>query len=479
MESRPYRTIFCADLVQDSAMSVGGRTGLDADVDDVFCRDGRGEIVLRGEGLGGALIATARRIFGLVPKCITSGFGATSTARSRWNLYNSHAQGTPRLEIRQSVGLRQDTGARAEGVLFDIETSPRLTRWPFMLEVDTFEAGNAQDGAIAEYMAAQALLEWERHRCWLGRSVARGLGWAHLEKLRAYRLTTEAAERWPDSSDRPDAVLARINPAPIEAKEFVTRISKPASTPHIARPWYYVDLRGTLCVGESQSGYGLDVLSVGGQVADLPEAALLGHFLRPTSLAEAAFVKGFEPDSTFALTRNPLTGEPEPFLPGSGLRGPLRHAFSRLLRAEGQDIRDPNVDRQPRKSPDLAETLFGTTKRSAAILVMDAHLAEGSDWEAALLHQHAENEFTGSVYGSGLYRRTVLTSALFDWRIVVEYQEDPAMTRAVGEALATVLDLGKCRHLPIGGARWRGAGWPGWQVNELSWGQAGEPEDRR
>ena len=52
----------------------------------------------------------------------------------------------------------------------------------------------------------------------------------------------------------------------------------------------------------------------------------------------------------------------EPFIPGSSLRGPLRHALSRRYRAHGETIRDPNGDRSRGKQRDEVEALFGSLK---------------------------------------------------------------------------------------------------------------------
>ena len=43
--------------------------------------------------------------------------------------------------------------------------------------------GTNEDRRRARAIAATALLEWTRGRCWLGRDPARGLGWMRLENL--------------------------------------------------------------------------------------------------------------------------------------------------------------------------------------------------------------------------------------------------------------------------------------------------------
>ena len=469
----PYRTIFCADLVQDSAMSVGGTLDLESMVDTAFCRDGLGRPTLRGEGLGGALVATARRLSNPLPQFVSCGAGVGETTPSRWLPHTTHPDGQPRMEVRRHVGIRQDTGARADGVLFDVETTPRGTQWPLMVEVDTFPRDGADDGAVAERLAAEVLLEWRRGRCWLGAHVARGLGWAHLENLRAYRLDTDQATAWPDNRCPPANALADLSERPIVADDFKANFEITSRR----SDWIYVDLSGTLFVGEADDGYGVDPIAVGGQEDREFATTAVDHFLAPESLGADAFAASLNPAVLFATTRNPQTEMAEPVLPGSGIRGPWRHALSRWLRAEASDlnaIRDPNVQRRARDTPDLAETLFGTTEKSAALLVCDAHLEPFTDWHAACVYHHAENEFTGGVYASSLHSRAVLTSAQFRWRMVLEYRQEPEIDRAVGKYLSAVLKLGRVGHLPMGGAKWRVAGWPRWHVDKILWGTAGE-----
>lgn len=470
----PYRTLFVADLVQDTALSTGGTDVLESTVDAPVCRDGRGRLTLRGESLGGALVATARRLHENLPECVTCDFGVQETTPSRWWPYTTHPVREPRLEIRRSVGIRQDSGARADAVLFDGEIIPRFTRWRFILEVDTFDTEGRDDGAIAERLAAETLLEWRRGRCWLGANVARGLGWAHLENLRAYRLTTDAADEWPDNRQPPDAIIDAADWPAIPADDFVSAFG---IAPSSSSDWSYIEIRGRLCAGEAEDGYGVDPIAVGGQEIRTFDADTVGHFVQPESMDAETFREALDPDLVFALTRNVRSGAIEPFLPGSGLRGPLRHVFSRLVRGRAGTaaaVRDPNTERRARKAQDPAELLFGTTEKSAALLVADAHLAEDADWHAACLFHHAKNEFTGGVYASSLHSRAVVIEGEFAWRMVIEYREDPQMTEAIREYLAAVLQLGAIGHLPVGAAKWRSAGWPIWRVDTILWGPAGE-----
>lgn len=463
MSDKPYRTLFVGTLVQDSSLSVGGSNELSG-VDDPLCRDGEGRFTLRGTSLAGALVATARKL-GEVPREI-SVYDAgkkpdEKLSTSLWQFYNAHPESKLVPEARQGVGIHQSTGASAEGVLFDAETLPRGTEWCFILEVDTHRA--AQLGIEAEAIAAQALREWMQGRCWIGRAVARGMGWMTLQDVEVYQLTTadEHLELWPNSFDGLDVTLAAL-------REKITPVTdwQNWKTSQTKAPWHYIELSGTIRVGEKEGGYGLDGLSVSGHAANLAlndwddVEWYKRHYLHPLRKNDKALKKDFGPDSSIVMTFNPNTKEHEPFIPGSALRGPLRHALSRQLRKIGKPIHDPNDGIKDDITVDDVAALFGyVTKnkaQSASLLVRDAYLK--GDWQAAWLQHHAEDEFSGGVYGSSKFDRVALIQAEFEWRMVIE-AESPEQAEACFQNLRSVLALGEKRHLAIGGNQWRGLGW--------------------
>ena len=92
---KSYRTIFTGNLVQQSALSVGGNEPSGV-VDSPCCSDGLGRPTLRGTTLAGALIATARKIVEKLPGGITvDDHQHTSTsefALSAWRFFNAHPE---------------------------------------------------------------------------------------------------------------------------------------------------------------------------------------------------------------------------------------------------------------------------------------------------------------------------------------------------------------------------------------------------
>jgi CRISPR/Cas system CSM-associated protein Csm3 (group 7 of RAMP superfamily) len=150
-----------------------------------------------------------------------------------------------------------------------------------------------------------------------------------------------------------------------------------------------------------------------------------------------------------------------PLLPGSSVRGPLRHAFSRLEREAGHDVKDPHLVQGDVGEDDPAGKAFGTVSKSSRILIRDAR-AEG-EWAAAKLHMHAEDEFSAGSYGSAKRDAVRLLQGTFPVRIVVEGPA-PEDVQPLVKLVDRQVALGALRHLPIGGHKTRGAGAGHWHA---------------
>lgn len=436
MTTRNYRTLFVGVLVQDSALSVGGTNDPFTTVDSAFCRDGRGRPTLRGSGLAGALVATLRRLTDNIPPEISG--ARDGCMPSVWRFFNSHpADDKP--EYRQHVAIDARTGAAMEGALFNVETLPRGLEWPFLLEVDT----SLHDAA--DKLARAALAEWESGRCWIGREVARGLGWMKLMGLKSYRLPADCLDLWPNaekSGEYPkyiDETLAG----------YEDRIA-PAQT----SPKPMIEISGKIIAGEYTDHYGLDTLSIGGHASEELAATWDDRFLAPEGMVAARCGAAFDPD--FAIATHPSNGRRVPFIPGSSLRGPLRHAAARLLRARNQD-------------PGLIDSLFGTVKeaseggtiRSGKLLVRDAWPVDEDQLKLAWFQMHAEDEFTAGAYEGSKFDRIAVQQGEFEWKMVVEAPSAEEM-----KLLDDVLALARQGQIAIGGGQWRGHGWLRWEVDQ-------------
>ncbi|MBM4368779.1 MAG: hypothetical protein FJ102_21375 [Deltaproteobacteria bacterium] len=189
-------------------------------------------------------------------------------------------------------------------------------------------------------------------------------------------------------------------------------------------------------------------------------------------MTATAYGRTFEPDHAMAFDGK------HPFIPGSSLRGPLAHALSRELRRRGVPVEDPNVSgpdgpgapMAEKEVRDLRAQYFGTVTRSARVLVRDAYLEEGAGWTAALLNHHAEDEFAGGPFESAKFTSLAVLAGRFGWRMVVECPDKAALVQAGGVVAALVGTVGNKDGLaslgmvPLGGRKWRGAGWAPWSV---------------
>jgi hypothetical protein len=332
-------TLFTATLVQDSALSVSG-VDRESSADQPFTLI-EGVPMLAGRGLKGAAVAMARRFLSPLPRSVSedreikSGF-----RRSAWEFANATPEGfSTQLPIRAGVGISHKTGARASHVLYDREIVPAGTHWPLEFRVDWSYAG--QEAVEAEGALGYVLeRHWSAGRCWLGGGVARGLGWCHIEELSAYRFDTDAYDRWVESG----------------------RTALPEALPEVpilepTRSWCFRTLDLKLAFGEYRPVaegpvWGLDMLAVGPHGAERAmQKTEDGAWAKPSwAAASDSTPDAFDTDRALLMDRG------RPLLPGSSVRGPLRHAFSRAKTAAGQPVQDPHLV-QGAVSPDDLLTL--------------------------------------------------------------------------------------------------------------------------
>ncbi len=440
-------TLFTAMLVQDSALSVSG-VDRESSADQPFALVD-GVPTLAGRGLKGAAVAMARRFFDPLPRSVSEDAGRTTAyRRSAWELANAipeSFEASPR--IRAGVGIRHKTGARAGGVLYDREVVPAGTRWPLAFRIDwsLAEAEAIEAEGILGYVLKR---HWSAGRCWLGGGVARGLGWCHIENLRAYRLDPDSYERWVQSGRKtlPEA-LSEV----------------PVVEP--TRSWCFRTLDLKLSFGEyrpsgEESAWGLDMLAIGPHDTErATQPTGDGAWARPSwASASDSTPDGLSTDRAIVMDRG------RPLLPGSSVRGPLRHAFSRTKTAAGHAVQDPHPVQGKVSEDDPGGKVFGTVARSSRVLIRDGRAEEG--WAAARLHMHAEDEFSAGSYGSAKRDAVRVLRGTFPIRIVVE-GPDAASVEPPIEEIDRLVALGELGHLPLGGHKTRGAGWGSWQA--ASW----------
>ena len=476
MQKSNYRTLFTGVLVQESSLSAGGRQEDPAESGSIICRDGTGLPTLRGTTFAGAMLDNARKLGFEIPRYIASHPSdmdkSTPLADSLWRVFNSHPT-QDYVEHRIGVGIRQDTGAGAEGRLFEVETLPIGTQWNLLLEIKNTDS---EEGHFAEKLAAAVLLEWQKGRCWIGRNVARGMGWMRLTELKCLRLTTDHALLWPDSESKPeDKIEELLQEHNIEILESEA-IARKYQSERTNNSWTYVEINGTLKAGQSQDGYGLDAVSIGAHSDIIGAIKTTNNFLFPQGEKEEEYKKDFDIDKPIAMTAYP-DDSIKPFIPGSGLRGPLRHALSRWLRSNEKRVYDPNDSEikldENEETDDEMISLFGKLGKGSRILVRDAYLKEPYEWKGAFVHGHAEDEFAQSTYKTNKFTKLLLVQAKFEWKMLIEIPPDENGDQ-IADKLRYFKALAESGHLPVGSGKWQGLGWPTWEISSIVKARAGE-----
>ncbi|MDR0967061.1 MAG: hypothetical protein LBM75_11310 [Myxococcales bacterium] len=470
-------TLFTATLVQDSALSVSGFDRETSSDQPFAIVDGVPTLV--GRGLKGAAVSMARRFFDPLPRAVSDDIKNGALRRSAWEFADATTSPIPNSAphpcLRAGVGIRHKTGARAESVLYDREVIPAGTRWQLTIRVDRSYALDDDEFTQAEGILGYVLAEhWAKERCWIGGGAARGLGWCHLEDLKAYRFDEAAYETWVKSG----------------RKTLPTELQVPVPIFEPTRSWCFRTLDVEISFGEyrptdsrdsNEAPWGLDMLAVGPHDTE--------RAMQPTGdgqWAKPSWATNQQTPDVLSTDRALLMEGNRPLLPGSSVRGPLRHAFSRHANEQAGRlvVKDPHLrqdDEGDVGKDDPAEEPFGTVRQSSRILIRDA-LAK-NEWSAAKLHMHAEDEFSAGSYGSAKRDAVRLLKGTFPVRIVVE-GADPNEVEKLTKLIDRQVALGALSHLLIGGHKTRGAGAGHWQPNEWTkvvtkardWTQPNEPQ---
>lgn len=504
--SSPYRTLFLCTLEQRTALSVGGRDDdADASLHDMpLALEGAGRPVLNGRTLAGALVATARTMLD-VPQDISLIDGAPDDiARpgSLWEVWNAHlidAQGRflagaggPATDSRAGVALRQDTRAAASHLLFDTELLPAGVRWGLLIEVRHPPPTDATaSGRRASAMLALVLREWQRERCWIGRRVARGLGWMALCDCKVVELprTEAAVDAWPRASlpdlnalwEHASSLATASHPAQ-RLDDFIAAHAAEAGALQQRRAYVRWPLRLSTGIYSpdvdtaTATSYGLDVISVGGHAGAAVSAdELAGHIVRAEEQRLQCFEEGFAPD--FVVAMQP--GKVEPAIPGSAIVGAWRHFMSRLARAAGHRVLDPATGAGNAGGPQAANAqnddaitglfgfVLGDEAASSALLLSDAAMDAGHDWKVALLEKVALDEFTQGAFEGAKFNRMAVLDGAWSFTLVQEVDlvangmaRDEIQAR-IEQATAPVRELlaaAGLRQVAVGGGEFRAYG---------------------
>lgn len=443
-----YVTLFVGELVQDTFLSMGGISDPDSIDQHTFCRDGLGRPSLRGESLAGSLVALLKRILIGQGKSLPTYISGSHQGEeaSVWRCFNSHPSGDTAFYGRPHNAHTPETAAARPTAYYDVETLPPGTRWPFVLEVDT------RDHPEVLELTRQTLSHWSAGRCLLGREVSRGMGWLNLVDLKEYTVTIDDVYDWPCSE--------QTHRYPDYIKETFKQEAEFLAQPDALPGWIEIDIK--INVGLRDDEYGLDSLSVGGGIAEQMDSAWDSEiFLGPQGMTRKAQAEAFDPDVMVLAYRHELQDadgsikiKKLPFIPGSTIKGNLRHELARLCKVRGMG-----------SAP--VKRLFGSEVNddpqsydSSHILVSDALADPENPVQLAWMQHHAKDEFTGGVYASAKFDRVAVLQGTFNFKMVLEdvLPEDKVL-------IAELLTLAKNGQLAIGGGQWRGHGWMSWDCN--------------
>jgi len=466
MISKSYKTIIKGNLKQLSAFNTGGNLPHTL-VDNPLCLDGLGRPTIRGTGLAGALIAHARTLYKDLPTQISAGSPSHQQEQdnnqklrlreSVWRFHHSHPKTKEQAEAREyrsGVAISGKTGAAIEGAKFNLETLPVGTSWEFILEIDEY----LDNSGKALPIALNTLAEWVDGYCWLGRDVARGLGWMKLEEMNVYRLSSSDSRYWPNSQKIPSEILndnlneKMLDNAAIDAIKACCEPSKPLR---------YLG-KATISINnhqEDEAPWGIEMLSVGGEDAAWTVQDLNKDNLNlPVDQDAEKAINSLTPDkqlswSDISCTENDsqIIG-PQPIIPGSSIRGAMRHILE--WSCEHLDAEDKE------KELNNLTQLFGSLDNSAELLISDARICD-KNYQLALIEMHAEDEFTGSTFASSKFNRMALLKGQFEFQFMFQCNnEDDYISRQ--NIFKRLNKLGYKNHIPIGSGQWRGMGWVNW-----------------
>ncbi len=503
-----YRVVWVCTLRQRTALSIGGSPGpgtLRDGVDALLDMDGAGRWVLRGRSLAGALLATARSLYS--DATALEGLADDTGIPSGWRVGNAHTieahEALAKPTVRAHVGLRQDTRKQSPGSLRDLEVLPSGLEWSFCIEIAPPQPmllkAWQSDAKRWSRVLAEALAEWQRGRCWLGRKVARGLGWMELIDCQAFILTRRAVDQWPDASLRSRAEelerlkdLATADLAiPVNIQDCRQRFADGPYSPKPTR--HYVRWRGHLGPGPyvpepGGKSYGHDGLAIGAHARTPSAASYFDGHLQAVPDREDP-LGGFAPDAAMAL--QPIvpapapSGSPEaawvwqPYVPGTSLAGSLRHWLSARARQQNEYVVDAVTkegatytatagERLVAAGP--IESLLGIVHKPAKLalgsrlLISDATLC-GDSWTAMQRHHVALDPTTQAPFGSGKFTRLALLEAKFAWEFILELDDAPDESTEAQGQIARVdafITQAQAGHVAIGSGEFRSMGHVRW-----------------
>lgn len=448
MEHKHYCAV-TGKLTFSTALHVGvgqGEVGTDAPLR----RNEKGEVILPGTALAGALRTMATRLAAQInfagqsrpiclaliggrrgretcdcPVChlfgeIYPGEDETSGGRaSRLWVFDAPMVEAPLSFIRDGVGIDRSTGAaaRAARAKYDFEILPAGAEFTLRFEL---EDGSEND----QILLAAVLAEWQAGRIWLGGGVSRGLGNASLSQVHYYKNDLQSGPSLLNYLKSPDPITSAY-----EEEDWLHRFSTEArSQARVGKPpfievTFSLEFDGLFLTQDTTASgmLGFDHVSLldGAPGSTKPlrpvltgaglKGALRSHAERiARTLAAYQAFQQTDPLTAFLNTCpacNPLQDQPDLPLTKCSQVNDLR----RYSEAQDQDLC-------------LACQLFGSSQRGSRLRVMDAPLSGEPVWKA--VDFLAIDRFTGGGVEGAKFDAAALWRPTFKVSLFLEHPQE-------------------------------------------------------
>ncbi len=393
---RPYRIEVLGTLVPKTAFHVGSGQSFHASSDSPLLREANdpgGELYLPGSSLRGVLrshLEREKELLGCTQNDIDGFFGIAARDQStygRFQISDAYAKGTV-AELRDHVRIREQWGAADSGAKFDLETG--FSEKGFQFEA-VYEGDGPKDGEMRLFHEALRYLGSEGFRT--GAKSAWGLGRMQMQEnfeVRQFDRGTDegllAYLEWRLKGSKPPSGLPKV------------KMGAPKAGPDA---WNTITLNlqlqfeGPVLVKSAVPASGDAQDSVAGDPST--------YWKRAQANADGTFVTTVDP----AMKRF--------YLPGSSLRGVLRHEAIWIAGADGL-----------KKDLDL---LFGTANETGGgaagrLEIEDGYLV-GDARIVALDHVAIDRIVQGAADGKK-FDAAALESPKFSVRLVMRFEKGNA-----------------------------------------------------
>ena len=466
--------IITANLITQTALHVGAGERSNV-ADDLLRRNAKGDIIIPGTSLAGAMRAIATRIAPRLGadvcialktdhqggKCgclVCKLFGEINPQEdeggaSRLIVYDAVLKEDVETVIRDGVGIDRMTGAaaRKERLKFDLEVLPAGATFELRMELDPYF-----ENADALELLAATLAEWKEGRGVIGGRVSRGLGSFSLERV---RFTEQKLNTVPEVikllKDGPDWKARKGDPRWVDDQtaEARKRLVSWKTSDHasVARSWMLAEFTlaadGPMLINDpvraAQGGFDHAPLQVAyrkGAKYVLPGSSLKG-VLRSQAERIARTLATLLDDGTGDVFKakcpacNPLTEEPS---------DPVASCNSFILKKLDSKTRRTLDSSGAEEMLCMACRLFGSPWNGSRLRVADASLAPGTTAKLKVMDFLAIDRFTGGGREGAKFDAVVLWNPKFQVRLFLENPQPwelgwlALVLRDLNEGLATV-----------------------------------------